>query len=170
MTRPATICLQLFLACVSLAGLSCNEGLAPSGTPAQALGAFSGTIRFINWDSAGTVVDLRLVAFKTFPPNDILQEVIQGRAFVFPPLGAGQLVPVGTDSLVYTVMLSAGVYEYVAVAQQFGPDVMADWRPVGQYDPDSDPTVPTAIMVSTADTLADVNIMVDFDNLPPPPF
>jgi len=156
--------------CLCIFFLSCDEGLAPSPTPAHPFGAFSGTIQFVNWDSAGTVVDLRLVAFRTFPPNDILQEVIQGRAFVFPPLGAGQLVPVGTDSLNYTVMLSAGDYQYITVAQQFGPDVMTDWRPVGQYDLDSNLAVPSLITVVSGDTVIDVNIFVDFDNPPPPPF
>lgn len=151
-----------------LAVIGCNDGITPPSTPpVVAQGSFSGMIRFLTWDSAGTVVDLRLVAFKHFPPGDIIQEVLQGRATVYPALGAGQLAPVGTDSLQYNITLPAQTYEFVVVAQQFGPDVMADWRPVGQFDLDSNFTVPSPVVVQANDTTRNIDILVDFDNLPP---
>ncbi len=157
-----------FFAILLLAAIGCNDGITPPATtPTVAQGSFSGMIRFLNWDSAGTVVDLRLVAFKHFPPGDIIQEVLQGRATVYPALGAGQLAPVGADSLEYHVSLPAETYEFVVVAQQFGPDVMADWRPVGQFDLDSNFTVPSPVVVQANDTTRNIDILVDFDNLPP---
>jgi hypothetical protein len=57
----------------------------------------------------------------------------------------------------------------VAVAQQFGPDVMSNWRAVGQYDLDSNLAVPSAVTVTERETVTGIDITVDFDNLPPPP-
>lgn len=159
------------VAFVMLALIGCDDGVKPPAVvPTVTKGTFSGVVRFVNWDSSGTVVDLRLVAFKHFPPGDIIQEVLQGGATVYPALGEGQLAPVGTDSLQYNVTLPAQTYDYVVVAQQFGPDVMADWRPVGQYDLDSNLTVPSPVVVQANDTTRNIDILVDFTHLPPPPF
>ena len=149
---------------------ACDEGLEPPPVgPAVFPGRISGTVRFVNWDSAGAVVDLRLVAFRNFPPRDIVGEVLQGNAAIYPPLGGSQLATPGTDSVTYTFSLTPGTYQYVAVAQQFGPDVMSNWRAVGQYDLDSNLAVPSAVTVTERETVTGIDITVDFDNLPPPP-
>lgn len=150
----------------------CDGGLEPPAVPPEPVptGSMSGTVRFTHWDSAGTVLDLRLVAFRFFPPGDIVQEVLQGRAVVYPPLGWPPLATPGIDSLAYTFFLPAGTYAYVAVAQQYGPDVMNDWRAVGQYDLDSNLTVPSAVTIRPDSATQGVDISVDFTDLPPPPF
>lgn len=157
------------LLCALLAG-GCDEGLKPPAAATITPGILSGTVRFVNWDSAGTVVDLRLVIFRNFPPPDLIQEVLQGRASVYPPFGGGALVPTGADSVAYALSLSPGVYQYVAIAQQFGPDVMADWRAVGQYDLDTNLTTPTPVTITAGTRLSGIDITVDFAHLPPPPF
>ena len=129
-----------------------------------------GTVTFAHWDSAGTVLDVRLVAFRDFPPRDVVREVLQGRAMVYPPLGGAELAAPGTDTVSYLFTLPAGTYAYVAVAQQFGPDVMSNWRAVGQYDLDPNLAVPSPVTVAAGETTAAVDIHVDFTRLPPPPF
>jgi hypothetical protein len=162
-----------FVRCVLLATVmagGCDEGLQPPATAPAVPGIVSGTVRFLNWDSAGTFLDLRLVFFRNFPPPDIIQEVLQGRASVYPPLGGGSLALPGADSVAYAATVSPGVYRYIAIAQQFGPDVMADWRAVGQYDLDTNLTIPSPVTVAAGERLAGIDISVDFDHLPPPPF
>jgi hypothetical protein len=148
----------------------CDEGLAPPETTGQpATGSFTGLVTFIGWSAVDSLYDLRLVAFTVFPPTDVIDEVLQGRAVVYPPLGAGPLAMRGADSITYTLDLSPGVYPYVAIAQQFGPDLFADWRPVGQYDLDTNLAVPSPVSVSAGASTTGIDIRVDFENPPPDP-
>jgi len=148
--------------------IGCDEGLAPPVTqqPPTA-GSFSGVVTFTNWQAVDSLYDLRVVAFRMFPVSDVIDEVLEGRAVVYPPLGAGALTMRGEDSLFYSITLQPGIYPYVAVAHQFGPDLFADWRPVGQYDLDTNLTVPSTVEVVAGTNTANINIHVDFENPPP---
>jgi hypothetical protein len=163
----ARILLPVLLA---LAGLTCDDGLGPPPPAATTPGALEGTVRFLNWDSSGAVFDMRVVAFRVFPPQDVITEVLQGRAVVHPPVGGPALVTGTPDSVAVLFSLPPGRYPYVVVAQQFGPSVSTDWRPVGQYDTDADPAVPTPVTIAAGETTRTVDIIVDFTRLPPPPF
>lgn len=150
---------------------ACDKGIAPPAvSPApNPNGSFSGTVTFQNWGVADTLYDLRLIAFIVFPPDDVIDEVLRGRAAVHPPLGGGVLALAGADSVTYQLHLPAGIYPYIVVAQQFGPDLFNDWKPVGQYDLDSNLTDPTPIEITAGENLHDIDIIVDFANLPPIP-
>jgi hypothetical protein len=148
----------------------CDKGVSPSAESPPPVGYMSGTIRYQNWPPNDSLIDLRIVAFSLFPPSNIVNEVLAGRAAVYPPLGDSALVPFYVDSLSYTFSLSPGEYQYVAVAQQFGPNITADWRAVGQYDLDSNLTVPSPVTIVANDSTSHVDINVDFSNPPPPPF
>jgi hypothetical protein len=162
----------LFLACLlcTITVLSCDGGLAPpSEATVPTSGSFSGTITFTHWEVVDTLIDLRLVAFTVFPPTDIIGDILAGRAVVYPPLGSSEiLADMGADSIHYTFAVQAGTYPYVAVAHQFGPDVFNDWRPVGQYDLDTNLTVPEEVVVNAGQDTPGIDIVVDFTN--PPPF
>lgn len=133
------------------------------------MGYMSGVIRYQHWPPRDSLHDLRLVAFRVFPPSNIVSEVLLGRAVVYPPLGDTALVPFFVDSLRYQFSLPAGEYKYVVVAQQYGPTVTTDWRAVGQYDLDSNYAVPSPVMVIADSTVVGIDIRVDFSNPPPPP-
>lgn len=153
--------------------IGCDKGLGPSSTsPAAAgMGAFKGTVRFQNWQLADSLYDMRLIAFRVFPPQDVVNEVQQGRAVVYPPLiTGGALATRNTDSVQYTLQIQAGTYPYVVIAQQFGPNIFMDWRAVGQYDLDTNLTQPSPVVVTAGDTTRNIDILVDFAHLPPPPF
>jgi hypothetical protein len=150
--------------------LSCDKGLEPpSDQPPSQSSAISGLITYKNWPSLDSLRDLRIVLFRTFPPGNIISEVLNGNAVVHPPLGDTALVPFYVDSLRFAFGLPPGVYEYVAVVQQYGPSVYNNWRPVGQYDLDTNLSVPTPVTVPAGDTLRDVAIAVDFIHRPPMP-
>lgn len=144
----------------------CNEGLAPRVETS----GITGTIRYKHWPPQDSLYDLRLVAFKHFPPGNIVADVLQGKAVVYPPIGDTALVPFYVDSLHYTVPLPGGKYEYVVIAQRYGPNILTDWRPVGQYDLDTNYAVPSPVVVLEGTLTRFVDINVDFRNPPPFPF
>jgi len=148
---------------------SCDHGLAPpeEEIPPEPTG-IAGTLYFRNWPPPDSLFDLRLVVFKNYPPTNILGELLSGNAFVYPPLDSTNL-PFYVDSLQYLMKLPAGRYEYVVVAQQFGPNLYSDWRAVGQYDTDTD-SLPTPIEVKENRLLKGIDVFVDFKNLPVQPF
>lgn len=152
---------------------SCNEGIqAPPETPAgptPGTPGFAGTITYRNWPPADSLIDLRIVAFKNFPPGSIVTEVLSGSAIIYPPLG-GPNLPFNVDTTHYFVPTPGGEYKYVVVAQQYGRVVTTDWRAVGQYDLDTNLAVPSPIQVPADDTLMHVDITVDFNHRPPQPF
>lgn len=159
----------VFLAFLLLSG--CDKGLGPSATPATPIptGFMSGLIRYQHWPAIDSLHDLRLVAFRVFPPGNIVTEVLQGRASVYPPLGDTALVPFYVDSLRYHFSLPATRYEYVVVAQQYGSNAFTDWRAVGQFDLDSNFAVPSPVTIVADSMIEGININVDFSNPPPPP-
>jgi len=55
--------------------LSCDQGLAPDENVPEITG-IEGTILFQNWPPPDSLYDLRLVAFKNFPPENIFVEII----------------------------------------------------------------------------------------------
>jgi hypothetical protein len=147
----------------------CDHGLEPAEENERT--AISGTITYQNWPPADSLKDLRLVVFKQYPPTDILMTVLSGQAVVYPPIGSSGL-PMNVDSYDYTMDIPAGVYEYTAVAQQYGDSIETDWRAVGQYDTTGTglDTIPTTLNVIENQILGNINITVDFHNLPYQPF
>lgn len=129
----------------------------------------SGVIRYQHWPPQDSLLDLRIVAFTVFPPSNIVNEVLLRRAIVYPPLEDTALVPFFVDSLAYIFSLPPNEYKYIVVAQQFGPTVTTDWRAVGQYDLDSNLSVPSPVTIVADDTTRDIDINVDFANPPPQP-
>ncbi|KAA3609907.1 MAG: hypothetical protein D8M58_08310 [Calditrichaeota bacterium] len=160
--KPLFICLFSFLL------ISCDHGIKPPDLPSQKTG-ISGTIYYNNWPPADSIENLKLVVFNNFPPDDIVAEVIAGDAIAYPE-DLTEKLPIGDDSTAYIMELKAGLYEYVMIAQQYGPGIFTDWRSVGQYDLSLSDSLPTAVTVIQDSVLENINIFVDFNNLPIQPF
>lgn len=142
-----------------------DHGLAPA-TQSESPG-FSGIIRVRSaWPPQDSVRDLRIAAFRTYPPKDILSEVLSGTT-VF-----SEELPYGVDSLSYRVQADAlsGSFAYVVVAQNYGPDPFKEWRAVGVYTITGDFTMPSPIDLAEGRFLRGIDVEVDFINLPPQPF
>jgi hypothetical protein len=149
--------------------LSCDEGLAPRSDNLAIQTGIAGTVLFENWPAPDSLVDLRLVAFRTFPPENIFVEVISGQAFAYPAIGDTTRIPLYVDQYDFQFELPAGEYGYLVVAQQYGDDLFSDWRAVGQYDLDSD-SLPSPLEVIENQVTRNIIIGVDFNNLPIQPF
>lgn len=154
----ATVLLMLASACE-------DHGLSPI-SPSDIPG-FSGTLRIRSpWPPQDSVRDLRIAAFRNYPPKDLLSEVLGGSA-VF-----SEGLPYGVDSIPYRVQGEPldGVFAYVVVAQNYGPDPFQHWRAVGVYTVTGDVHAPSPIDLGGRRFLRDIDISVDFLNLPPQPF
>ena len=144
---------------------ACNHGIAPTGTPYEPEnpGGISGYIYYQNWPPAEEVKNLKLIVFLEFPPDDIFSEVQTGRAIVHPPEFSESL-PQFVNSSYYFLQLDPGTYEYVVIAQQYAG--LFDWRAVGQYDTTPADSFPSPVTVINDSILPDIDIYVDFNNLP----
>lgn len=142
-----------------------DHGLLPPTE--MTIPGFSGTLHIRGtWPPQDSVRDLRVAAFRNYPPKDLLSEVLGGSAVFSDGL------PHGMDSIAYRVQAEAlrGVFAYVVVAQNYGPDPFQHWRAVGVYTVSGDVRAPSPIDVGGGRFLRDIDITVDFIDLPPQPF
>ena len=144
---------------------------------------FSGVIHFKHWPSADSVQELRMIAVPAYPADSatILLDIAYGYAVVYPQIGQHNLLQDTTqkvlfaDSIHYAfttagTTLQVGVYNYVALAWRFGPNLFADWRPAGVYSLGPGPFDPAPVNVLPHRTLTGIDIVADFANLPPRPW
>ncbi len=145
---------------------SCNEGLAPP--PPIAKSFINGMITYKNgqdkWPPIDSVKDIRVVAFKNYPPKNIIAEITNGDAFFT------ESMPKFVDTSSYSIEFTKPpIYvKYLVVAQQTGS--FMEWRAIGVYTLSGDVSKPDSIYVSPGKVINNININVDFDNLPPQPF
>lgn len=142
---------------------SCDTGLKPEPEKTSYL---KGIIKFVNsgenWPPADSIKDLRVVAFKNFPPTNVLEEVLSGRAYY-----TMESLPTFVDSANFIIEIKDApvTLNYIAVAQQFGG--LIDWRVVGIYSQIKDSAATLKIEQSKT---YNITISVDFKNLPKQPF
>jgi hypothetical protein len=154
----------IFLIFLSTALITCDHGLKPPEEEKAKMG-MSGTVYYSNWPPADSIQLLKIVFFKSFPPENIVNEILSGNASTFPPaLSVG--LPINVDSISYEIELENTTYNYIAVAQQYGPDVFSQWRSVGQYDTTPGDSLPTPVTIIADSILQNIDIFVDFNNLP----
>ncbi len=166
---------------VALAGLipGCDKGLGPITEET----GFSGVITFKNWPPPEKVLELRLVAFEEFPADSgsIFQTLLDMKAAIYPHITtgvAGALQILGNKSAdtvnyvfpVKGTLLKETTYNYIVVAWRYGPDYFADWSPAGVYTLTPGTFVPASVFVRNNRMRKDVDISVDFNNLPPKPW
>ena len=168
MFRKITICIALFVI-ILLNG--CDKGISP-GEPAGPAG-FEGKVTFIgNWPDS--IKRTHIVVFKNpilssndfFPPN--LSYVIDSIPYRSSLFTYNSL----EDNYIPIFQLAAGNYSYVVVAQSKTPDISLDrkdWFVVGVYCINGDQTKPASLSVLPGRITKNINIVVDFNNLPPQP-
>ncbi len=148
----------------------CNGGLSPVQSSSNVQPGFGGTVRFVSpWPPADSVQDFRVVAFFNYPPSNIIAEVSSGQAKVYPAIGSSGPAKF-VDSLSYAFYLdSSATFHYVAVALQYGPNVLQDWKVVGAYGYSHGVGRPDSVVVKAGEFVNGINIDVDFKNTPPNP-
>ena len=154
------ICFLLFSMLLS----SCNEGLAPEieqKTVLQGEIIYSSGIN--SWPPQDSLKDLRAVAFKNFPPQNIVQEILSGSAYY-----TQVTLPLYVDSSNFSIEIPDApvTLKYIAVAQEYGG--LMDWRVIGIYKAENSDSAST-LFINKGETKK-ITIYVDFNNLPPQPF
>lgn len=165
----------------------CDTGLGPLNEPS----GLTGLIHFKNWPPADSVYNLRVVVLTAIPrlsggqtPGTyLLIEWANGRGAFYPSgfTGKGFLdslksSPYGVDTTLRYVFTDAGntlrvgEYTYVAVAQQYGPDVFNQWKVAGLYTVPPDTLQPAPIRVLLHRIIPNIDITVDFHHPPPQPW
>jgi len=158
----------------------CDKGLAPITEET----GFSGVITFKNWPPPDSVLELRLVAFEQYPADSsgIISALLDMRAAIYPHITtgvAGALQVLGNktaDTVNYTfttegtILKKDATYNYVVLGWRYGANYFADWAPAGVYTETPGTFIPAPVTVRDRRMRKDVNITVDFHNLPPKPW
>lgn len=152
--------------CLAFLWTACDGGLEPADKP-----VISGTVTYVGgadaWPPADSIREVRVVAFRSYPPEDIIGEVLGERAYF-----TQQSLPPFADTSSYVIELPSPAPDRIAAvvaALRYGDNIMADWRVIGVYTTSGDQSEPTALDLSGS-ARRDINITVDFDNPPPQPF
>lgn len=74
----------------------------------------------------------------------------------------------GTTDTTFSYEVDTGTYNYLGVAQQFGPNFATDWRVLGFAHDEQDSA--TVFRITEGMTIKDIIIDVRFDSLPRQPF
>lgn len=159
----------LFLILILAIFFDCDHGLSPSD--AEIVTGIRGTITYEdNWPPPDSLKEMRLVAFQEFPPGNIFADILSGRAIAFPSdPNENASLEFNVNSQEFFMEMPVGTYQYIVIANRFGSNRFSQdsWRAVGQYtDTDS---LPTAIKLDE-NTILNIDINVDFKNLPIQPF
>jgi len=149
---------------------SCHEGLSPSDNdnlPNTAI--LEGTVFFkggaAEWPPEDSVKAVRIVAFKNFPPKDVIQEILLGNAYF-----TLSSLPLFGDSANFSINITGTpvLLNYIAAAQQYTDSITAQ-RVIGVYSETQDNLNPSIISIDGGKTYK-IKIYVDWNNLPPQPF
>jgi hypothetical protein len=152
--------IKLGLICYTIASFSaCDHGLEP---PPKVKPGFGGRITYKGeWPPADSIKLLAVVAFKHYPPTNILIEVLSGNAIYDTALTKN------VESQDYQIFTDPATFEYVVVAQQYGPDIFSQWRVIGVYSDDPLQATPKTVDVPAETFISGVDITVDFEHPPP---
>ncbi len=158
----------IFLGLLFVFLASCQEGLEPPSPDEKSF--IGGQITFVggseNWPPEDSVFAVRVVAFKDYPPKDIMTELLSGNAYF-----TMESLPFYVDNANYSIEITDTpvTIEYIAVALQF-TDAITSQIAIGVYTVTGDRSQPTPVEILRGQTINDLDIEVDFDNLPPQPF
>lgn len=146
--------------------VSCQEGLDPT---IRRESSVKGNLIVISgrnsWPNPDSALELRVVGFQNFPPPDLLSEIVSGKAFISDSL------PRFLDTIPYQVKIDKPPVEinYLVAALRFG--TIFQWKVVGVYsDEMTFERRPRKLLVPKGVTIENVNILIDFNNLPKQPF
>jgi hypothetical protein len=141
----------------SIITLSCDHGINPDEWMDP---GFGGKITFIGkWPPQDSVKDLRLVVYKKYPPP-----------IFFDFTKFSDQLPYGVSSAEYKMPVTPGEYDYIVVAQQYGPNIFLHWKAVGFYSSTVNKDYPGSLIIEEGKFIKNIDITVDFDHLPVQPF
>ncbi|MFN3781115.1 MAG: hypothetical protein ACK4SO_02940 [Candidatus Kapaibacteriota bacterium] len=147
--------------------LSCQEGLDP--TSQQQESYLKGNVVVISgvnsWPKLDSALELRVVGFKEYPPQDLFNDIISNNAFISDSL------PRFVDTIPFQLKIEKPPVEirYLVAALRYG--TIFEWKVIGVYsDEMTYERKPKIIFVPKGKVIENITILVDFRNLPKQPF
>ena len=138
--------------CLAVAVVSCDSAIEPPSDPAK--GTIRGVIEYLSeWPPAEEIRDLRFVAMR-FVPTDTA-DFLQLNRLEF----SERLEYFVDDATIVLADVPAGTYPFAVVARQRTSDPLS-WQALGIYEENN------GVFVLSRDETVEVQITVDFDNLP----
>jgi hypothetical protein len=139
--------------------LSCDQGLAPPG-----ISSISGRITFLS-KPTDSVKILALVLVQAPAPYTALQ-LIQGFNTTVLPFS---LSTTSFRDTSYTIFVKPdSLYHYLGIAQNYGSNLLTDWRVVAFVHDENDSAV--TFLLKQGEQKEGVDLRVRFDSLPRQPF
>ena len=165
--------LYIYLVIIILSMSSCQEGLAPVNEQVKDETSYIiGKIHYkggINaFPDSSHCFGIYAAAFKSFPQDSagLINEIINGNVYL-----KFESLPYPADSTEFIIEVQdpPQTIEYMVIAMQTDSVNIESQIAIGVYTETGDNTKPTILNIEKSDTVF-VNILVDFDNLPPQPF
>lgn len=147
--------------------IACDEGLKPAEPEQKSF--LNGTIHYKNgadnWPPEDSCFAIRVVAFKSYPPQDIIKELSEGNAYF-----TIKSLPLFVDSSSFSLEISNSPVElkYIVAAMQYSFDITAQ-KVVGLWSLKQNKFEPSSVFIEKGKSYS-IEIDVDFDSLPPQPF
>lgn len=106
--------------------------------------------------------DLRVVCFKNYPPSNIIEDVLTGKAYF-----TENSLSYDQDTVPFQIKIADPPTElkYIVAAQNYG--TLLQWRAIGVYHINQDSI--TSINVQTGEKY-EIEIQVDWEKIPYQPF
>ncbi|MCX7908378.1 MAG: hypothetical protein N2560_02530 [Ignavibacteria bacterium] len=146
---------------------ACQEGLDPTLQKEESF--IKGKVIVISgknsWPPPDSAVELRVVGFKEYPPKDLINEIVSGNAFISESLERFK------DTIGFELKIEKPPVEikYLVAALRYGS--ILEWKAIGVFsDEMTYERTPKKIIVTKGRVIENVNILVDFYNLPKQPF
>lgn len=173
----ASVHMAVALLC-ACALMQCTGGIDPADYTGNAL--IKGKVRYVrgagaqNFPSKDSLFDLRVVAFKMIPRDtNLVQTLANGEAFFSASLVDSTFsaeIPFSFEVPQSQIADSSVMLQYIAVGQQYGPNVFSDWRVVGLYSMGDSLFTPKSLRATPGLYVDTMTINVDFLKIPPQPF
>lgn len=142
---------------------SCQSGLNPEiQKNSKLMGKLIFTSERESFPPADSIKDMRVVAFKTYPPTNVVADVLTGNAYF-----TDQTLDYSQDTVDFEITIPEPPVElkYIVAGYQYG--TIMEWRVIGVYHQNNDSI--SSLNIDKGKNY-EIEIFVDWKNLPPQPF
>jgi hypothetical protein len=162
------ILFYIILSYITLFFISCNEGLSPPKVDEATVikGKINFTSGLSSWPSLDSLKDLRIAFFQNYPDSaNILNDFVTGNLTF-----TEDSIPYFVESYEFIQIVKKVPVEfnYICVAQNYAG--LLEWKVIGLYSINDDNITPKKLIIDKEGIYNNININVNFNNLPPQPF
>ncbi len=142
--------------------LSCQEGVSPDDGQKESF--LSGKIIIVSgkesWPPPDSSKELRIIVVPQYPPYNIFADILEGRAYL------SDTLPRFVDTITYSTKIQRTPMPeaYILASLRFG--TISQQRMIGFYKSNQESKVPDKLYIGKGIHLKNLNIFVDFKNLP----